>query len=282
MTAQEELAVRINQAKAAYPTLWDRIIAEWKSTYTGNHAWLTHSANYLLNTAGVRWALDPLALPARLPGMKFPNYSDDLDRLQLIVLSHAHNDHFDQNLISALQGLPLRWVIPEFMVDTVMKAASIPSERIIVPKPATKISIGELALTPFEGLHVNGQSGIPEMGYLVEFDGHRWLFPGDIRLFDITRIPDFGHLDGVFAHLWLGKACAQIDPPPMLEEFCAFFSCFKTGRLVITHLNEFGRDVTELWDETHYRSVVQVFKQNRPGIQVEMGLTGDKIHLGHL
>ena len=61
-----------------------------------------------------------------------------------------------------------------------------------------------------------------------------------------------------------------------------FFSCFNTERLVITHLNEFGRDVTELWDETHYRSVVQVFKQKVPGLQIEMGLTGDKINLGDL
>ena len=147
----------------------------------------------------------------------------DLDRLQLIVLSHAHNDHLDQNLISALQGLPLRWVIPEFMLDTVMKAASIPSERIIVPKPGSRICIEGLTLTPFEGLHIREQNGIPEMGYLAEFGGYRWLFPGDTRLFDNSRLPDFGRLDGVFAHLWLGKAGAQIDPPPMLDEFCDVF-----------------------------------------------------------
>ncbi len=281
MTSQQELVVRIEQAKTAYPAIWDRIIAEWKSTVTGDHTWLTHSANYLLNTAGVRWALDPLALPARLPGLTSPDYARDLNHLQLIVLSHAHNDHLDQNLVSALQGLPLRWVIPEFMLDTVMKAASIPSERIIVPKPGSRICFEDLILTPFEGLHMRDQNGIPEMGYLAEFNGNRWLFPGDTRLFDYSRLPDFPHLDGVFAHLWLGKAGAQIDPPPLLEEFCTFYGAFNTRRLVITHLNEFGRDVTELWDETQYRSVVRVFRQNRPGIQVEMGLTGDKIDLDH-
>jgi L-ascorbate metabolism protein UlaG (beta-lactamase superfamily) len=210
------------------------------------------------------------------------NYAGDLDRLQLIVLSHAHNDHFDQNLISAVQGLPLQWIIPEFMLDIVMKTASIRSESIIVPKSGSQICIGDLVLTPFEGLHIRDQSGIPEMGYLVEFNGHRWLFPGDTRRYDISRLPDFGRLDGVFAHLWLGKAGAQINPPPLLDEFCAFFSCFNTGRLVITHLNEFGRDISELWDEIHYRAAVQGFKQNAPGFQIEMGLTGDKINLGHL
>jgi hypothetical protein len=282
MTSQGGLDFRIKQAKTGYPLIWDKIVSEWKATDTGDHAWLTHSANYLLNTAGVRWALDPLALPARLPGLSSPSYARDLDCLQLIVLSHAHQDHLDLDLISALQELPLLWVIPEFMLDCLTKTVSIPSERIIVPKPGSRICIEDLVLTPFEGLHIRDQSGIPEMGYLVEFNDQRWLFPGDTRLFDISRLPDFGCLDGVFAHLWLGKAGAQIDPPPMLDEFCAFYGAFNAGRLVITHLNEFGRDVTELWDETHYRSVVQGFMKNAARPQIEMGLAGDKIDLGSL
>jgi hypothetical protein len=258
------------------------MIAEWKSTGAGEHAWLTHSANYLFSTAGVRWALDPLALSARLPGLSTPDYASDLDRLQLIVLSHIHNDHLDLELISALEELPLLWVIPDFMLDPVMKTATIPSERIIVPKPGCRINIDGLALTPFAGLHFHTRGGVPEMGYLVEFSGYRWLFPGDIRLYDSAQIPEFGRLDGVFAHLWLGKAGALMDPPPLLDEFCDFFSTFTTGRLVITHLNEFGRDVKDLWDETHYHSVVQALKIRAPYLQVEMALTGDRIYLGRL
>jgi hypothetical protein len=279
MLSQSGLEVRIEQAKAGYSNLWDKIITDWKASDAGEHAWLTYSANYLLNTAGVRWGLDPLALPARLPGMLSPNYARDLDRLQLIVFSHAHHDHLDFHLMSALQGLPLLWVIPEFMLELILKNVSIPAERIIVPKPACRIDVESLGLTPFEGLHIRDQNGVPEMGYLVEFSGKRWLFPGDTRLFDAARIPEVGHLDGVFAHLWLGKAGAQIDPPPMLEEFCAFFGAFNTGRLVITHLNELGRDLNDLWDETHYQSVVQAFRKYAASPQIEMGLTGDKIDL---
>jgi L-ascorbate metabolism protein UlaG (beta-lactamase superfamily) len=282
MTSPQELATRIGQAKAAYPSIWKKVIAEWKSTDAGDCAWLTHSANYLLNTAGVRWALDPLALPARLPGMTPPNYAGDLDQLQLIVLSHAHHDHLDLDLVKALQGQPLFWVIPDFMLDTLMQSVSIPLERVIVPEPGSRICIEGLTLTPFEGLHMRGDNGIAEMGYLAEFNGLRWLFPVDTRLFDIQRLPDFGRLEGVFAHLWLGKAGAQVDPPPMLEEFCAFFGAFNAGRLVITHLNEYGRDVTELWDETHYRSVVQCLKRDPDCPQLEMGRAGDRINLGSL
>jgi hypothetical protein len=281
MTSQQELAIKIDQAKAGYPSIWKKMISEWKSTDTGDYAWLTYSANYLLNTAGVHWALDPFVLSTRLPGMTPPNFACDLDSLNLIVLSHAHNDHLDLDLISALKDLPLLWVIPEFMLDPVMKVASIPSERISVPKPGSRIDIDGLTLTPFNGLHYHNQGGVPEMGYLAEFSGYRWLFPGDTRQYDATQIPEYGRLDGVFAHLWLGKAGALLDPPLLLDEFCEFFSTFTTERLVITHLNEYGRDKNDLWDEAHYQSALQAFKKSAPHLQIEMGLTGDKINLGH-
>jgi hypothetical protein len=281
MVSEQELAIRIDQAKAAYPSIWKKMIAEWKSTTAGDYAWLTYSANYLLHTAGVRWALDPFALSTRLRGMTLPDYASDLDRLQLIVLSHEHNDHLDLDLISAIKELTLSWVIPDFMLDQVMKTAAIPSGRIIIPKPGSRINVNGLVLTPFEGLHFHDHGGVPEMGYLAEFSGYRWLFPGDTRLYDASRIPEFGRLDGVFAHLWLGKAGALLDPPPLLDEFVSFFSAFNTGRLVITHLNEFGRDEKDLWDETHFQSAFQAFKRSAPDLQVEMGLTGDRINLGH-
>ena len=61
-------------------------------------------------------------------------------------------------------------------------------------------------LTPFDGLHIHGEHGVPAMGYLAEFSKKRWLFPGDTREFDFSKLPDFGELDDVIGHLWLGKA----------------------------------------------------------------------------
>ncbi len=282
MTSRTDLSIRIDQAKAGYSAAWEKMIGEWKSTEAGEYAWLTYSANYLLHTAGVRWALDPVALSSRFPTMKSPDYAGDLGSLQVIVLSHVHNDHLDLDLISALKELPLLWVIPEFMIDLVIKNAAIPSRRIISPKPGSRINIKGLTLTPFEGLHIHDQGGVPEMGYLAEFSGYRWLFPGDTRQYDASQLPEFGRLDGVFAHLWLGKAGAWKDPPPLINEFCHFFSAFASKRLVITHLNEYGRDEKDIWGENHFHSVVQEFKKSAPSLQIEMGLTGNRINLGCL
>ena len=97
MTSRQELAIRIDQAKTAYPSTWKKIIAEWKSKDGEDHAWLTHSANYLLNTAGVRWALDPLALPARLSGLASPDYAVDLDQLQYFDDQHFYQTGKNQS-----------------------------------------------------------------------------------------------------------------------------------------------------------------------------------------
>jgi hypothetical protein len=53
---------RQDEMVARYSSLWDKLIAEWKSPGSEDRAWLIYSANYLFRTQGVRWAMDPLAL----------------------------------------------------------------------------------------------------------------------------------------------------------------------------------------------------------------------------
>jgi len=108
------------------------MISEWKSSQK-DRFWLTYSANYLLHTAGVKWAIDPYSLFTRVGGGEQPAFSDDLNTLQLVVLTHSQSDHLDLNLIAAIQDLPIYWVIPEFLLAKVNAFIDLPSERIIVP-----------------------------------------------------------------------------------------------------------------------------------------------------
>ena len=64
---QTRLAKRREIAGAAYPQLFGRMSAEWNAPDAEDGAWLMYSANYVLRTAGVLWALDPLTLPWRVP-----------------------------------------------------------------------------------------------------------------------------------------------------------------------------------------------------------------------
>lgn len=276
---RQAIAATKARVSGSYPFLWREIIREWSSGETADSAWLTYAANYLFSTAGVRWALDPLSLAARVPGIEPPDFNADLRPCELVVLSHNHKDHLDLDLIRALQSQPLQWVIPQHMLHTVLARADIPSERIIVPEYGKPMHFSRLTLTAFEGLHLAQGRGVPSTGYLAEFGGKRWLFPGDTRRYDLTALPDFGRLDGVFAHLWLGRAAALLDPPPLLESFCRFFAGLHADRLVVTHLHELGRDADDYWDEAHFQAVSARFRQIAPTLRLAAATLGERVPL---
>lgn len=274
----EEFEHQLRKAIKNYPAMWTRIISEWKSSQE-DRFWLTYSANYLLNTAGVKWAIDPYSLFTRIEGGEQPNFFEDLRSLPLVVLSHSHSDHLDLNLIAALRDLPIQWVIPDFLLDRIRTEADLAPEKIIIPRPEKGLRIDNLIITPFEGLHIHGDHGVPAMGYLAEFSEKRWLFPGDTRTFNFSKLPDFGKLDGVVGHLWLGKAEALEFRPSKLKDFCDFFSQFTTKQLIITHLREYGRKSNELWDLHHFKLVRTHIHELMPELSVMAALMGESIDL---
>ncbi len=273
-----DLAYQRAVAIEEYPKKWDQMVHEWSSEL-GNQLWLLYSANYLLNTAGVKWAIDPYSLFSRLGGGPQPDFANDLQDLQLIVITHAHSDHFDLNLLSSLSHLPIQWVVPKFMEERIKNAADLSGEKIIIPRPNIPLRIDKLTITPFEGLHGHGGNGVQSMGYLAEFYQKRWLFLGDTRTYDFSKLPDFGELTGVVGHLWLGKAEALESRPSKLDGFCDFFSHFKTKQLVITHLLEFGREPNELWNLNHFQLVLRHIQNIKPDLRVTEALMGERVDL---
>jgi len=269
----------IARAREEYPFLWRKFISDWHSQNSEDAAWMIYAANYLLCTAGVHWAIDPYCLMHRIRAEHDLDLAADLSALEMIVLSHRHNDHLDLQLLRALQDLPIQWVIPEFMLELILDNVSLPRERIITAWPGIPIKIRGLTLTPFNGLHIREIYGVPELGYLAEFNGKRWLFPGDIRNYDYAQFPLLGHLDGSFAHLWLGKGKALEAYPPFLDAFIQFFSLLNPERLVITHMHEIGRIPEELWNMHHYQMVLEKFQQQVSPISIAYALTGQKILL---
>ena len=214
--------------------------------------------------------------------MQAPDYAADLAACSLVVLTHAHADHLSFELISALSRLPVQWVIPSHILPTVLAKVNIPSSQIIIPQNGRPVLAGNVSLTPFDGLHKLGNHGIQATGYLVEFENQRWLFPGDTRRYDLRELPLFGRLDACFAHLWLGRGCAAMENPPLIEEFCAFFSDLKPQKLVVTHLNELGRDEFDLWDEQHYQMIADRISGTFANDKVRSALMGDRVDLGRV
>ena len=213
---------------ARYPSLWLKMITEWNSPGPDDRAWLMYSANYLFRTNNVRWAMDPLRLIHRLPQAPDVNAAQDLKALSFVLLTHQHADHLDLGLIRELRHLPIIWVIPEPILALIQDQIDLPQKNVIVPRELAPIEIQGIKITPFPGLHweklekVNSLRGVPSTGYLIEFQNKRWLFPGDTRTYDASQLPSFESVDGLFAHLWLGRGCALLDEPPLLDAFCRF------------------------------------------------------------
>ena len=267
------------RARSGYRELWTRVISDWRDSATGNHAWLTYSANYLLSCRGYKWALDPFSMSSRVGGTPAPDYRIDLAPLSLVVLTHEHNDHLDLNLVRALMDADIEWVIPAYVQEVLNKVGALPGKGVITPAAGESIVRGPVRLVPFESLHIHGRHGVPETGYLVEMDDARWLFPGDIRDYDLSRMPGFGRLDGAVAHLWLGKARALEEEAPLLRAFCDFYAGLEPEQLFISHMNEFGRDERDLWREEHFQQVKAALSQRKPDLRVEKYLMGDRMDL---
>jgi hypothetical protein len=254
------------------------MVARWQAAES-DAAWLTYSANYLFHTAGVRWALDPLSVFSRLSLPNSLNFANDLAPLEAVVLTHKHADHLDLDLLSHLVSLPLSWVVPEFMLEELLPIFKGSAAKIIVPHLGVPIEIRNLVLTPFEGLHFRSNHGVPEMGYLAEFSGKRWAFPGDTRVFPKQSLSKLGTLDGIFAHLWLGKGCALQETPPLLEEFCRFFSEPTPLRLVITHMHELARKPDDFWETSHFSQVYAKCQELKPEVLVTPAWMGMSVEL---
>lgn len=268
-----------------YPDMWSRMVSDWNSPSPDDRAWLMYAANYLFRTAGIRWALDPLTLKQRLPEAPEVNIVHDLEGLSFILLTHCHADHLDLELVRALSTQPILWVIPEPLLVAVAETG-LSEAKIIVPKPMEQFELEGIKITPFDSLHweadptyPDGRRGVPATGYLVEFSGKRWLFPGDTRTYDASQLPSFGSVDGLFAHLWLGRGCALNETPPLLEAFCSFCLDLQPRRIIVTHLEEFGRASNEYWEDAHFQPVKWRIMECAPDIVVESAVFGECIRL---
>jgi L-ascorbate metabolism protein UlaG (beta-lactamase superfamily) len=283
---QTRIRQRRKEASARYPQLFESMAAQWNSQGSADHAWLMYSANYYLRTAGVRWAMDPLTMRRRVPETPAVDVGRALAQLDFVLLTHRHADHLDFDLLKDLRHLPIQWVIPDFILQQVQAKAALPENQIITPYPLQPFCIKGIRILPFSGRHWEaspagdgGAHGVPAIAYLVEFNGKRWLFPGDTRNYDLNLLPSLGPVDGLFAHLWLGRGCALMDDPPLLDAFCRFCAALQPKRAALTHLEEFGREADDYWDDRHARQVVARLGQIAPRIPVQAAYTGERLAL---
>jgi hypothetical protein len=275
---------RKKETVTLYPDVWANLISDWSAPGSDDRVWMMSSANYLFRTGGVQWAIDPLSLNWRISEAPKVDIARDLQNLSFVLLTHRHIDHLDFNLIAACQELPIQWIVPDFLVPTIQERVNFPAKRMTIAYPGQPLEFDRFRITPFEGQHLVAQPdgttrGVPEMGYLVEHSEKRWLFPGDTRNYDAKRLPDFGPVDVLFAHLWLGRGSALLEPPPLLDAFCRFCADLHPAKIVLTHMEEWGRDANDFWDGSHVQQVLIQFTREFPAIQVIPAYFGENLRL---
>lgn len=305
ITSQENRSREIEQARQkfldTYSREWSLMVDQWSGDDKGNNKvnesidalWLMYSANYLGRFGGARWAIDPVRLSNRLPEAIDPDHSR-LSSLDFVLLTHLHSDHSDTKLWHLLRDTPIRWVVPEFMIDTFVESTGIRDGRLMVAEPLKTFEIHGVNITPFDGMHwewnasttqdgtatdVSTARGVPAIGYLLEAKGKRWLFPGDTRTYEVARLPDFGPVNVVFSHVWLGRKSALCEPPPLLEAFCSFVTGLKPQqKIVLAHLYEISRPAVDCWVQTHADQIIGRLKDQLPGVTTYAPRFWERIH----
>jgi L-ascorbate metabolism protein UlaG (beta-lactamase superfamily) len=278
---------RRTRAAQEYPALYKKVIDQWK--LDGDDAfWLIYSANYLFRCGGVRWAVDPVILSSRFPSDFSSHLEVDFEKTDFIVLTHRHSDHLDKKLLQAISDINIPWVVPEFMLDEVNKIVHLPDHRIIIPIPGKQLEISGIKIITVEGSHWEKTGdlhsadtslhGVPAYSYLFEAHNKKWFIPGDTRTYDLKRIPQLGHLDGLIAHVWLGRNGAMKDPPPLLDKFCEYFLRITSSKIVLTHLDEWGRAASDLWTNHHADLITQKMRVSSP-VKVISAVTGDQVSI---
>jgi beta-lactamase family protein len=256
-----------------YAERWGGMVRAWRAPRSDDAVWLMYSANYLFNTRGLMWAVDPVFLGNRAPEAHTPNAGEDLAGLDFALLTHAHIDHVDMSLWAQLKGSRCHWVVPEYMVDVFTGDAGMGDCDWSVAVPGEEIAVRGARIVPFVGPHhehrATGETThVDSTGYLVETDGGSYLFPGDVRTYDPACLSPFKDVSAVFAHVFLGRSAALADEPPLLDAFVDFYVRCRPKKIALTHLFELGREPADCWIESHAEVVADAFRAADAGIEV--------------
>ncbi|MBQ8576981.1 MAG: MBL fold metallo-hydrolase [Clostridia bacterium] len=246
-----------------------------------------NSASYLFRTdaedgttfrwgmdVAFRWAWELAETPHRVGGL--------LSCLDLMLISHGHDDHFEPRTVRLLAKTGMRWVIPDFLYEDALRLG-IRAENILTAHKGEELHAGPLTILPFEGRHYRPgtQNGLPEYGYRVTADGNpALLFPVDTRDYRTEYAPDVAPGDYCFADIWLGDGQgltvgnAPDDFSDIGGMFADFMLHFSRENIVFAHMYENGRADRDLWRREHAELLSRIIKEKSPGTRCRIPVRG--------
>ena len=255
---------------------WFRRSLEVFDKKQGCYGTMISTSSYLFSTNGYKWAMDVSFLSlyqlAETPS-RVKEYLGDID---CMVLTHAHGDHAEERTIRALSQTNISWIVPDFMVDSVV-SFGVRREKIVSVHPGDRIMSGPLNIQVLEGRHyrTGTKSGAEAVGYLITADNAPTLaFPGDVRDYVIKDSEAF-NADHCFAHVWLTDHA--LDPEkyvPKSREFAEFMLHMSRKSIFLTHLNA-NREATKRWTMHHACVVKNAIRERSPETVVRVPRFGE-------
>ena len=258
-----------------FDSWFDGALKCWETE--GNSFGLIHSSSYLFHTAGCKWGMDIAFRNARNLAKSPARAAELLKDIQMLVLSHGHRDHYEEETLKALSGNDTVFVVPDFLEERTL-ALGIPTEKLVVARPGEPICLFGITLEPFVSSHFrpNG-SGVPEYGYRVTAPGcPSMILPVDIR--DFSKLPQVQPAEYCFANLWLEDNALE-GWQSVLKPWAAFMGSLCAGNIFITHLYEDGRPEDKMWRREHGDAAIQELKRQFPQIAVTIPRRGELIPL---
>ena len=250
-----------------YPDLWEKMVGEWSVPGTDCRFWLTGPSSYWIRLGSVRFAVDPVwTIPGTFDAL-LPGIAEETEKLDFILLTHAHIDHFVPAQAAKLADADVKWLVPS-CIKTAVLSAGVPEGKCVFLEPGDTAEIGGVCVEAYPGHHdyLDGRKGPGALMYVVGYSGKRYFFPGDIRDYLPESIPE-GDFDAVFLHLYLGAKPYDYPLGEYYQRAAAYAAAMPTRRMFLTHLYGFHyAHADQFWNFAHAGMLLDALFCLRPDI----------------
>lgn len=272
-------AALYDEVRADYDGCFARALDVFKKT-KGCYASLIAPSSYLFSTNGYLWAMDVSFLFIRRLASAPSSIRETLGGLDLMLITHAHDDHLEEETVRALCDTDITWVAPEFVEEKLL-SFGVRREKLISVKAGDNIDVGPLNIRVIEGRHFRPEdgAGIASVGYLVSADGAPSVaFPGDVRDYRIADSEEL-NADHCFAHVWLTDNA--LDPEVYTKkssELADFMLTRSRKSIILTHLYGNRRE-GKAWQKHHARVAADAIHKRSSETAVSIPKYGEVFEL---
>ena len=245
----------------------------------GTFGTLLAPSAYLFSTHGYLWSVDLSFWHLRHLAEEPHRVRERLGGMDLMLLTHAHEDHMEEATLRALSDTEIRFVAPESLLPHLYRFG-IRRSQITAVKAGDEIAEGPLCIRVLQGRHFRPDgSGIDAVGYLVRAENAPSIaFPGDVRDYRTEGVEDLA-ADHCFAHVWLtDEALLPECYLPACEDFARFMLKASQKSIFLTHLYS-HRTEDKLWKLHHARAAAECIRALSPKTAVHIPRYGEIFRL---